>query len=64
MWVDDPEALRTIYEIPECSGRPVSFDDPFGSFLFLTKLPETAAPIRERQKAWLEANLRSVWVTS
>lgn len=59
VWIGDPEVLRSIYELPQCSGRPVSFDDPFGNFLFLTKQPEAAEPIRAAQKAWLEANLQS-----
>jgi len=59
VWVGDVAVLRRVYELPECSGRPVSFEDPFGNFLFLTREPEKAAPIRERQKAWIEANLRA-----
>lgn len=58
VWVGDFQLLERIYNIPECSGRPVSFEDPFGNFLFLTREPEKAAPIREQQKAWLQANLR------
>eukprot|EP00418_Pyrodinium_bahamense_P004213 CAMPEP_0179021106 /NCGR_PEP_ID=MMETSP0796-20121207/5718_1 /TAXON_ID=73915 /ORGANISM="Pyrodinium bahamense, Strain pbaha01" /LENGTH=329 /DNA_ID=CAMNT_0020716925 /DNA_START=121 /DNA_END=1106 /DNA_ORIENTATION=+ len=57
VWVGDPEVLRRVYELPECSGRPVSFKDPFGDFLFLVREPESAAPIRERQQAWLKTNL-------
>lgn len=63
VWVSDPNVLRRIYELPECAGRPVSFRDPFGDFLFLTRDPAPAAKIKERQQAWLDANLRdeAVW---
>ena len=59
VWIGDPKVLKSVYEMPQCSGRPVSFDDPFGNFLFLTKQPDVAEPIRAKQKAWLEANLQS-----
>lgn len=59
VWVGDPDVLRRVYELPECSGRPVSFKDPFGDFLFLVREPGPAEVIRERQTAWLDANLRA-----
>eukprot|EP00930_Biecheleria_cincta_P066708 TRINITY_DN52963_c0_g1_i1.p1 TRINITY_DN52963_c0_g1~~TRINITY_DN52963_c0_g1_i1.p1 ORF type:complete len:464 (-),score=87.78 TRINITY_DN52963_c0_g1_i1:54-1370(-) len=58
VWVGSVDMLRKVYSMPECCGRPVSFEDPFGNFLFLTKRPEDAAPIKEKQKAWLEKNLK------
>jgi len=58
VWVGDVKALQQIYERLECSGRPVSFKDPFGEFLFLTREPEVAAPIKDRQRQWLEKNLK------
>lgn len=59
IWIGDLETLRRVYDLPECSGRPASFADPFGNFLFLTKKPEDAEPIRKAQRAWLVENLRS-----
>ncbi|CAJ1329288.1 unnamed protein product, partial [Effrenium voratum] len=56
VWVS-PEMLDKVYEKPECAGRPASFKDPFGEFLFLVRDPKDAEPIREKQKAWLEKNL-------
>jgi len=58
VWVGDVKALHRIYERLECSGRPVSFKDPFGEFLFLTREPEVAAPIKDRQRQWLDKNLK------
>jgi len=58
VWVGDTQALHHIYERPECSGRPVSFKDPFGDFLFLTREPTQAEPIKKRQRQWLEDNMK------
>lgn len=57
VWISDPELLARAYSQAGCAGRPVSFKDPFGNFLFLTREPGEAGPIRNRQKEWLEANL-------
>lgn len=56
VWVS-PEKLSKVYELPQCAGRPASFKDPFGDFLFLVRDPKDAQPLREKQKAWLEKNL-------
>eukprot|EP00434_Breviolum_minutum_P018200 symbB.v1.2.016056.t1/scaffold1125.1/size136522/4 len=56
VWVS-PEKLKDVYDLPGCCGRPASFRDPFGDFLFLVRTPEDAKPLREKQKAWLEKNL-------
>ena len=39
VWVG-PEMLQKVYELPECAGRPASFQDPFGDFLFLVRSPQ------------------------
>lgn len=57
VWVGSQEWLNKVYEAEGCAGRPASFKDPFGNFLFLVKDPKDAQPIREKQKAWLEENL-------
>ena len=35
-----PEKLKDVYDLPGCCGRPASFRDPFGDFLFLVRTPE------------------------
>ncbi|CAK9062651.1 Cholesterol side-chain cleavage enzyme [Durusdinium trenchii] len=56
VWVS-PEMLPQVYELPQCAGRPATFKDPFGDFLFLVRDPKDAKPLREKQKEWLEKNL-------
>jgi len=58
VWVGDPDMLRRILGQLECCGRPATFEDPFGGFLFFTADPEKAMVSREQQRAWLAANLQ------
>merc|ERR1719316_1758386 len=58
VWVGDPDMLRRILGQLECCGRPATFEDPFGGFLFFTADPEKAMVSREQQRAWLVANLQ------
>ena len=39
VWVS-PEKLNKVYELPQCAGRPATFKDPFGDFLFLVRDPK------------------------
>ena len=32
--------LPQVYELPQCAGRPATFKDPFGDFLFLVRDPK------------------------
>jgi cytochrome P450 len=58
VWVSDPDMLKRILGLLECCGRPATFEDPFGGFLFFTADPEKAVVSREQQRAWLAANLQ------
>ena len=42
VWVS-PEKLSKVYELPQCAGRPASFKDPFGDFLFLVRDPKAGS---------------------
>ena len=59
VWVCDEAMVSEMMAMDECSGRSQLPDGntPFGkNFLFLTRDPLRAKPIRQQQRQWLAAN--------